>query len=161
MKNNTKWLLVFILCIALIGCGPEWKRKFVRRHTQTQPEQVFVYEPKEYPRASNTDLYQRSFSFWKAWQGELIQKLGNHKINDLRSFEEALKNLDEMKACLTDQKAAELEVYMKKLEAFYTNYKSEDFNIVQSGQMRQDLDRLMLRMDKQFRYSRIKEYIKQ
>lgn len=164
MKMNSRgWFhnaVIFIICISLAGCGPQWKRKFVRKRAAEKPEQVFVYEPKEYKREPNSELYKRNFIFWKSWQEELVNKLGDNKTADLRSFEEALKNLDEMGGCLVEQKAAELREYRKKLEAFYNTYKSGDFDIVQSKWMRQDLNRLMLQIDKKFRYNRVKDAIK-
>ena len=159
-NKGIKRLLIFILCFVLTGCGPQWKRKFVRKRAEHKPEQVFVYEPREYQKASNSELYKKGFLFWKAWQEELVNKLGDNKANDLRVFIEVLKNLDEMKNCLNDEKAKELDGYARRLEALYKEYKSGDFSVTQSRQMRQDLDRLMLKMDKVFRYSRVKEFIK-
>ncbi|MCM8782356.1 MAG: hypothetical protein NC828_04830 [Candidatus Omnitrophica bacterium] len=132
----------------------------MRKRPAKTPEQVFVYEPKEYQREPNPEIYKRSFLFWKAWQKELVDKMGENKASDQRAFQEALKNLNEMKTCLDDQKANELDDYIQKIASFYNLYKSNDFSIVQSRQMRQDLDRLMLKMDKLFRYNRVMEHIK-
>lgn len=153
-------LLVVILCFALAGCGPGWKKKFVRKKTPVVPEKVFVYEPQDYQSEPNAEIYKRSFIFWRAWQEELVFRLGQNRSGDLRAFTEALKNIDEMKACLTEQKAVELEDYKKRLDTLYTYYKSANLDIVRTNQMRQDLDRLMLKIDKIFRYSRAKDCIK-
>lgn len=168
-KNSGRWLkvkiffvLLSVLCFlfSVTGCGPQWKRKFVRKRAEHKPEQVFIYEPKEYQKGPNDVLYKKYFLFWKAWQEELITKLGDNKKSDLRCFEEALKNLGEMKQCLADQKAIELQNCINDVDRLYNKYKTEDFSIVQSHRMRADLNRLMLRMDKQFRYNRVKEFIK-
>ena len=86
--------------------------------------------------------------------------MGNSKTSDARTFQEALKNLGEMKECLTDQKASELQSYITKLERFFDEYKSRNLGIAQAKQMRRDLDRLMLKIDKAFRYTRAREFIK-
>lgn len=150
---------LFFSLSTLTGCGPQWKKKFVRKRADRRPEQVFTYESQKYEREPNDVLYKRHFIFWKAWQEELITKLGNNKKSDISSFEEALKSLDEMKDCLKEEKAVELEVYIKRLRDFYILYKSKEFDIIRSSQMRQDLDRLMLKMDKIFRYNRVKDFI--
>lgn len=162
-KNSGKWFrraFVFMLCLTLTGCGPSWKKKFVRKRADNKPDQVFVYEPQEYQREPNSELYKRSFIFWKAWQEELANRLGNNKAADVRAFEEALKNLEEMQECLSEQKAGELGECKKKIADSYNAYKSGDYSIVESHHMRDDLNKLMLKMDKQFRYNRVKEFIK-
>ncbi|MCX5715937.1 MAG: hypothetical protein NTV07_03580 [Candidatus Omnitrophica bacterium] len=166
MKKNLKKcfhsVLVLILCIGVSGCGAQWKKKFVRKRApQEGPEQVFVYEPKDYRPEPNPVLYKRSFVFWKSWQEELINRLGENRAADVRGFEEVLKNLDEMKGCLKDQKAAELEMYRKKLYDFYKTYKEDDLDKPAAMHMQQDLDRLMLKMDKLFRFSRVEKDIKE
>lgn len=152
--------LVFLVCLSLTGCGPAWKKKFIRKRADKKPEQVFVYEPKEYQKEPNSEIYKQSFLFWKAWHEELIAKLGNSKSADIRAFEEALKNLAEMKGCLKDEKSAELDAYVKKIEALYKSYRAGDYDIVRSHQARDGLNRMMLKMDKLFRYNKVKEYIK-
>jgi len=144
-----------------VGCSSAWRKKFVRKKKKEKPAQVFVYEPQEYQSESYSVVYKRSFLFWKAWQQELIYKLGNSRISDTRTFQEALKNLGEMKACLIEQKAAELQGYINKLEKFFKEYKSRTISSVQARQMRRDLDRLMLRIDKAFRYTKAMEFIKE
>jgi hypothetical protein len=155
-----KCVFVIFLCMLVSGCGSQWKRKFVRKKTANQPEQIFTYEPQAYKKEPNDVLYKRHFIFWKAWTEELVTKLGKNRSGDIRSFEGALSHLSDMKKSLTDQKAAELDEYLKKMSLFCDRYKSRDFDIVRAKQMRQDLDRLMLNIDKAFRYSRVKEYIK-
>ena len=76
------------------------------------------------------------------------------------AFEEAMKNLDEMQACLNQETAAQLKAYRDKLEGFYNAYKAGDFDVVRSMRMRHDLDRLMLKMDKLFRCNRVQQLIK-
>lgn len=161
MKQIFSYFIIFLLLFTfLTGCGPVWKRKFVRKRAPREIEPVFVYQPQDYQKEPNIELYKKRFIFWKAWQGELITKLGTNRLADIRAFEEALKDLSGMKGCLNDAKAAELEVYIRKLAGFHDTYKSRDFDIIRSRQMRQDLDRLMLKIDRLFRFSKIKESIK-
>jgi hypothetical protein len=152
--------IVFLLCLALSGCGPSWKRKFVRKRAPQEAEPVFVYQPQDYQKEPNIERYQKHFVFWKSWHEELISELGNNRAGDIRAFEEALKDLSGMKGCLNDAKAAELDIYIGKLAGFFDSYKSGDLDIVRSHQMRDDLDRLMLRMDKLFRFSKVRDSIK-
>jgi len=116
MKTILRNMVLIVLCVAAAGCGPEWTKKFVRKRNATTPEQVFVYEAKDYQRESTEELYKRSFLFWKSWMEELSNRLGDNKVNDLRSFEEVFKNLGEMKNCLKEDKAIELDGYRKEIE---------------------------------------------
>ncbi|MDD5450184.1 MAG: hypothetical protein PHO42_06300 [Candidatus Omnitrophica bacterium] len=154
-----KGILVFTLCLVLAGCGSQWKRKFVRKKTDNKPEQIFTYEPQKYEREANDVLYKRHFVFWKSWQDELAKELGRNKKSDILAFDEALKNLDEMKACLKEEKAAELDIYINKTRKLYDIYNTKELDIVRFSQMRDDINRLMLKIDKLFRYSRVKDYI--
>ncbi len=153
-------IFIFVLCASLTGCGPAWKRKFVRKRAPQEIEPVFVYQPQDYQKEPNIERYKRHFVFWKAWQEELISELGNNRLADIRAFEEALKDLSDMRNCLNEAKAAELDIYSKKLAEFFDTYKSGEFDIVRSHHMRQDLDRLMLKIDKLFRLSKVKDSIK-
>ena len=159
-RYTCRVIFIFVLCVSLTGCGPAWKRKFVRKRAPQEIEPIFVYQPQDYQKEPNIELYKRHFIFWKAWQEELITELGNNRLADIRAFEEALKDLSEMKDYLNDAKAAELEVYIRKLAEFSDMYKSGEFDIVRSHQMRQGLDKLMLKIDKSFRFSKVKESIK-
>lgn len=168
-RHSEKWfrskgfqgLVIAILCLALSGCGPEWKRKFVRKRAETKPEPIIAYEPQEYRKESNEILYKRHFVFWKSWQEELVNKLGENSARDTDAFQEALKNLDDMKGCLKEETAAGLDPYSKKINDLYNTYKSDRIGIIQARQMRQDLDRIMLKIDKAFRYTKVKGHIKE
>jgi hypothetical protein len=160
MIRVMKGLVVLALCLVLAGCGPAWKKKFVRKRAPRQPDQVLVYEAQDYQKEPNADLYKKHFIFWRAWQEELVVRMGNNPKADVRAFEEALKNLDDMKRCLKEAKAAELDIYIQQLRAFYDTYKSEELDVVRAHQMSQDLDRMMVKMDKQFRFSKVKDSIK-
>jgi len=153
-------ILICCMFMMLAGCGPQFKKKFVRKKAEKNPEQVFAYDPQQYQREPNDVLYKKHFIFWKAWQEELIYKLGTNRAGDLRNFQEALKHLDDMKSCLSSEKASELDTHTQALRSFYENYKARDFDVIRSRQMRQDLDRLMLKIDKIFRYNKVKEYIR-
>jgi len=160
MKKFTQCLAITLLCVAVTGCGPQWKRKFVRKSAQKTPEQAYIYEQQEYRSEPAGVLYKNHFIFWRAWQEELVNKLGGNKVADLRSFEEALKHLGDMKSHLSPEKAAELDPYLSRIDALRNDYKADNYDVVRSRQMRDELNRIMLRIDKAFRSSRVKDYIR-
>lgn len=153
-----KLLLVLILCVCVSGCA-QWRKKFIRKRAKKKPAQIVSYEPKEYQPDPSDVLYRRYFVFWKAWQQELIGKLGDSRKSDLRFFTEALKNLHAMRNHLADSKAVELDVHIKRLDGYYRKYQARSMSTVQSKRMSSELNRLMLRIDKEFRYSRVKEFV--
>jgi len=152
--------MIVMLCIFLTGCGPQWRKKFVRKKTAEKPEQVFIYEPKEYKRDPNDVFYKRHYIFWKAWHEELVNKLGLNKKSDLRAFEESLKHLTQMKICLIDEMAEELQAHIDKLDGHYRKYKTSNLDLNRARRVRQELDRLMLRINRSFSNKKVKEYFK-
>ncbi|MFH1847636.1 MAG: hypothetical protein ABH825_00255 [Candidatus Omnitrophota bacterium] len=151
-------MAALLLTLETSGCGPAWKKKFVRKKKEKEKE-VFVYREKDYSRPESSDTYKKHFLFWKTWHQELVNKLGKNRLRDNRAFDESIANLQDMKKLLTGEKAAAIEGYIAQLKEAQARYNQKEIRDVRARQMRTELNRLMLSMDKALRYSRVKESI--
>ena len=151
-------LVVCLLSVELSGCAA-LRKKFTRKKKKKK-EASFVYNVQDYEKPPNIDLYKKHFAFWKTWHKELVNKLGMNKMRDLRAFTESVGELESLKKLLAAEKTELLQGYIDQLEGHYNKYKSEDFTETRSRQMRKELNRLLLRIDKAYRFSRVKDDIK-
>lgn len=159
--NRYIWLLIIIFLFqCLIGCSPAIRKKFIRKEKKKEPEPVFVYQQKEYKPDPNPLRYKRHFVFWKVWQKELVDKLGKNRHYDLRIFDEILSNLEDMKNLLKPPKSEEMGKYIAILKGYKERYTEQNTSDIRIKQIRRELDRILLRIDKGFRYSRVADYIK-
>jgi len=112
-------LLIFVFSVA--GCD-SFNRKFVRKNAESAaPPQIFNVEPFVPPPSA--DVYKHAFLFWETWEEQLIMALSPagypRAVNYLKvrdCMQNAVSNLSDMKGCLNDKKAQELDVYLKQLQ---------------------------------------------
>ena len=154
-----------LMCVIfdLLGCDA-FVRKFTRKHKKDSFEETeMVLVPQEYnvPGATNDELYQQYFLFWKSWQDELIESLQggtNHK-KQLGSIKEAIKNMEQLKNLLNEEKQKSVQLYIEKLAMLHDAvandlYGSNAFNNRTSAET---IKRNILR---DLSYRKIKDYIK-
>lgn len=109
----------YLLLVTLIGCDA-FVRKFTRRRKKENlPQEEMVLVPEEYkaPVVAKDELYRQYFFFWKSWHDELIQALttgASHK-KQIDCANEAIKNLQQLKALLKPEKQKQLDTYVNQL----------------------------------------------
>lgn len=113
--------LFFVFCyfsVSLVGCEA-FVRKFTRKSKKAKTKEVPVLQPEEYSLSDIPieERYRQYFLFWKTWQDELITALGSSASYKKRKdcLREAIKNLEQIKSFLFEEKQKELDVYLKKL----------------------------------------------
>ncbi len=138
--------LIFFL-FTLSGCGQGvFNRKFVRKNAkETAPPQIYTIKP--YTKPPNAEIYSHAFLFWKTWEDELLIALSPagypRVINNLKVKEcikEAINNLNEMKKCLNEAKAKELDSYMKELQRYDTLLVNDDMSDTAFVRMKSDIE---------------------
>lgn len=118
--KNIKYLKIFIillLVIDLAGCEA-FVRKFTRKKKKEGPGEELVLVPEEYKDTRTTEAkYRENFTYWKAWQDELIESLLMNKSLKKRvdCAEQSLKFLAELKPLLNAKKQKELGPYLARL----------------------------------------------
>lgn len=161
-----KKLVLFVCALVFVfqaaGCE-SFARKFVRK---PKPENIkkeeVVFAPEEYKNegVSNQDLYLRFFTFWKAWQDELIDSLeknGNRK-RQISSLNEAVKNLENILPLIAPESAGKLDYYIKQLRSLREAVERDIYsNSVSDNRHR--ADRLKREIIRDFSFNNIKDKI--
>lgn len=114
------FLILFISCIFLFcGCD-SLRKKFTRVKKKTDAEEDIIVSPRDYslnPYPPEV-IYKQYFVYWKSWNQELVTSLNDMSPNKkiLVCVREAIKNLNNMAAYLSEDKRAGLRAYIKKSE---------------------------------------------
>ena len=119
LKNILFVFVFYFVILNFIGCEA-FARKFTRKSkNENLPQTEMVLVPEEYrDTMGKEELYRQYFLFWESWQDELISSLSpgaNHK-KQIGSANEAIKNLEQLKAYLNAEKKKELDIYLNQLK---------------------------------------------
>lgn len=154
---------IFYFLFSLIGCDA-FVRKFTRKpKRENLPKEELVLEPQEYKGSELTkeELYRQYFLFWKSWQEELIISLseGNNYKKRVDCVNEAVKNLNELKVLLDEDKGKKIEVYINQITVLGDGIEKDIYgmNVMKDRLSAERLQRLIL---KQFTYYKVKGCLK-
>ena len=88
--TKLKWVVVIVLCLCIAGCAG-FQRKFARKKKE-ETRQLPIVTTYDYAKERRVDeLYKKRFLFWKSWQGELIDRMGD-------SYKKRTECYDELEA---------------------------------------------------------------
>lgn len=111
--------ICFSLAAGLIGCDA-FVRKFTRKPKKERiSREEMVLVPEEYKSTMTQEqIYRQYFLFWQSWQDELIESLVQKKSNkkQVDCAQEALKNLDSLRAMMKEDKQKKFDVYINDLK---------------------------------------------
>jgi hypothetical protein len=119
-KNIAFKLVIIFSCFCLAGGCETLQRKFTRKRKEETSKEQVILVPRDYAAHPfpNDVMYKQYFTYWKSWNQELITSLnddsGHKKI--MECVEQAGVNLKKMASYLNEEKARELEVYLKQTE---------------------------------------------
>lgn len=164
-----RYRLVFFLsssiCLLffLLGCDA-FARKFTRKPKKDiVPVEDMVLAPEEYkgPQMTQEELYRRYFLFWKSWHEELINSLleARSQKKQIDCAMEAIKNLTGLKAFIKEEKQKELDVYINSLQDIQKQIEDSPYGN-ENSYIRNGVERLKLRILKNYSYDKIKQYLK-
>ncbi|MBU1871562.1 MAG: hypothetical protein KKH80_02040 [Candidatus Omnitrophica bacterium] len=152
-----------LLIVALAGCE-SFTRKFTRKSKKSDIKEEVVLIPEEY---SPSDIpveerYRQSLAFWKSWQDELIANLedplGSYKKRN-SCIEEAIKNLENLRPFLFEEKQKDLDAYLAQLRLLQSEMKRDTYasNLSIHSHKAETLKRNIFR---DFSYSNIKAHLR-
>lgn len=155
-------LLFSVLCLLTTGCGPEWKKKFIRKRKDAKPPQaILVLESDEKSLLPPVARYQEHYAYWKSWHSELLSSYGQSRKRDLRYLSGVVGELRAMRAILSDGPSAdrmqEILVELTELEEFWQLAPEGIWQ--PSARDRSKLQQLQRIIEKDFAYSDVKESI--
>lgn len=159
------FLMLTICCLllgSLLGCEA-FVKKFTRKPKRKKPVEEMVLVPEEYPSLfkNKEEAYRQYFLYWKSWQDELINALlvGMSHKKQLSCIDQAIKNLEEVRKLLLDEKAKVLDSYIEesldlKNDIVKDRYSSD------TNRNRFAAEKLKRNMLRDFSYSKVKNYLR-
>ncbi len=157
MKKTFSIILVLILTISLTGCEAI-QRKFTRKRKKKAVTPRFFNEGISETRPK-PELYAMHYVYWKTWQEDLINNLGLNRKRDLLACSEIMTNLKDMRKLLIEEKAVELDPYVKEMQAITDSITEGSMTTIREGLVKRRLDTLRARIVGQFYIKKIQEYI--
>lgn len=157
MKNLEKIIIILILTIPLAGCA-ELKDKFTPKK---EPKEVTpIVEIKDYSKKIKVDkLYKKHFMFWKYWNDELINSLGENIKKQKRCYDESLVELKAMASYLQQQKQKTLQSYINKLEKLGKEVKDPILTQNEKHFLERHLKKYKRIIDRKFSLSKVKPWL--
>lgn len=161
-KKIIHLFIVYFLVFNLLGCEA-FVRKFTRKPKKGNlPKEELVLAPEEYkgPQMSKEELYRQYFLFWKSWHDELIGSLseGANRKKQKDCLNETVKNLEQLRALLNDEKKAKLDIYINQIKNLDEIIAQDLYgnNITLNRLTAEQIKRNILR---DFSYNKIKDYL--
>jgi len=161
-KRIIHLFIVYFLIFSLLGCEA-FVRKFTRKPKKGNlPKEELVLAPEEYkgPQMSKEELYRQYFLFWKSWHDELIGSLfeGANRKKQKDCLNETIKNLEQLRALLNNEKKAKLDIYMNQIKNLDEIIAQDLYgnNITLNRLTAEQIKRNILR---DFSYNKIKDYL--
>ncbi len=155
-------IILSSLLVTLCGCEA-FVRKFTRKSKKARVEEEPVLVPEEYSLADIPveERYRQSFLFWKSWQDELITALGSPASHKKRKdcLKEAIKNLQDIRPLLFQEKQKELDVYLEKLRRLEREI-SKDIYGTKLTTHRARAESLKRNISRDFSYTKIKSHLR-
>lgn len=150
----------YFLFFTLLGCDA-FVRKFTRKSKKENlSEQEMVLVPQEYNNLNMTKeaRYRQALLFWKSWQDELIGALlsGTSNKREVDCAKQAIKNLEELKLLLNQQKAKMLDYYITQMKKLKDSIEIDRYNMQSSG-YRMTAERLKRAILRDFSLQKIKD----
>lgn len=154
--------IVFCLLVSTAGCEA-FARKFVRKpKKELLPQEEMVLVPVEYkaPAVDKEALYREYFLYWKSWHDELINSLfsGSNRRKQLECVIETIKNLEQMKMLLKEEKQRQLSVYIVRMNGLKGSIEKDAYGILIESH-RKTAERIQREIIKKFSYSKIKSLV--
>ena len=153
-----RYIIILILCASIAGCAG-LERKFARKKKQEERPTPIVttYDYAKDERVG--ELYKKRFLFWKSWQGELIDRMGDTYKKRTECYDELMQNLTEMQKYLNDEKYKELEVFITEIKSVDQDVKKIGLRGSERYRITQLLERTKRLIDKRFSYTKVKDFL--
>ena len=158
LRFRFRYIIILILCVSIAGCAGV-QRKFARKKKQEE-KPLPVVTTYDYAKEQRVDeLYKKRFLFWKSWQGELIDRMGDSYKKRAECYNELMQNLLEMQKYLNDQKYNELEVFITEIKSVDSDVKKIDLRSSEKYRITQLLEKTKRLIDKRFSYTKVKDFL--
>jgi len=163
---KTKNIVLFAVCClvfsSLFGCEA-FVKKFTRKPKKEKPAEEMILVPEEYPVLfeNKEQAYRQYFLYWKSWQDELINALLAclSQKKQLTCIDYAIKNLEEVKKLLDEEKRSQLDSYITE-SVKLRNDIDKDTYANNTNMNRVTAERIKRKILRDFSYSKVKDYVR-
>lgn len=160
MKQSRLLAFLLVVCLLASGCGPQWKKKFIRKKKvvrTTQPILTLISNIQAtYPPEVR---YQEHFAYWKSWHSELLASLGQIRKRDLRYLNGTISELQSMEELLAGPPAKRLGEILTELRQMEEGWSLSPQTGYASTRVRTRLQQLEREINRDFHYSEVKDAI--
>ena len=150
-------LTVLCLAVSLVGCDAV-QRKFTRKK-KAAPKIPRFYQVKKYPKKPAPELYKKHYSFWRTWQSELIENIGQNNKKARRSADEAVGQLKDLQGLLVPSKAEEMEPHIVSMEWVRDMIARGDITFATKDNVRRTAEREDRIIGRDFCYDKVRNYM--
>jgi len=150
-------ILIVLIGLEVTGCGP-LKRKFTRKKKKGTPPPVY-YELEKYSREPNMVLYKRHYIYWKTWQEELINKIGDKHKKDIRYADGIISNLQDMRRLLAKEKGHELTVFIDEMKKIKEKLNDRSLRGANKIRIKNTLEKRYRKIKREFSYTKVADYV--
>lgn len=150
-----------VFMISAIGCEALVK-KFTRKSKKDAEKPPIVLIPEDYKDSMTPEeRYRQYYNFWKSWQDELAVSLLEDRCQKkkLDCADQAIKNMEEMKKSLSEEKQKALDKYIQQMYRLRHDIDSDPYgnNVEQQRTKAESIKRNVVN---QFTYSDVKACVK-
>lgn len=158
---KVRLLAIFLIAALVCGGCASLRKKFTPQKT-IKPKQTKLYyiAGQDYARPDSETLYRRYYAYWRGWEGDLIQYLGENLLADRKHGREALDNLKKMQGLLNAEAAIKLQPAVDELSRITEKIYGGELSVLTAQRLKSDLNRHKLRIEKEFIYSKITDVVK-
>ncbi len=151
-----RYAIIVTLSITISECAGV-QRKLARKKKEEE-KQLPIITTYDYAKERRVDeLYKKRFLFWKSWQGELIDRMGDGYKKRTECYDELMQNLLEMRKYLNDEKYKELGIFITEIKSVDPDVKKIDLTNSEKYRIAQLLEKTKRLIDKRFSYTHVKD----
>jgi len=161
MRRMIALLVACCMVTALAGCSPEWKKKFTRKSKTTTKKMPRIYQVKKYDVKPSIELYKKHYVYWKTWQDELVEVIGENAKKDKRCIEEIVGQLGDMQNILVPEKADKLETHIEVMRKVADTIRDGDLSPTTRDYVRRKLEREERYIKRDFGPNKVRNYIRE
>lgn len=165
--RNARFKIIFLLTAyslqltALCGCEA-FRRKFVRKSERKKEVRV-VTQTKEYTSEESTEeTYKKYYLFWRASHDELVDALDAQDENrkkQIYAAEKIIEHLQQMRELLLIEKQRELDIFIERQRDILEQLDRFRLTRVQVLRIKSTLNKQKRRIQEEFGYRHIQEYL--
>ncbi|MFH1791670.1 MAG: hypothetical protein ABH885_06800 [Candidatus Omnitrophota bacterium] len=156
---------VFVLMLAAVFCAgamtgcASLRKKFIRKKKEKEetPQYLGI---KEYKVTPSIELYKKHYIYWRSWNTEINENLGDNPKNDLVCIRQMIGNLEDMRGMLVDEKGNELDRHIDTLKGIEKDMSAGRITPGQKTRVQRVLKKEFMMVKINFTYTKMEPYMR-